>query len=127
MKIIKTGIIYFPDNSLKSSSTCVEAFTFRYSAIKMPFSSIMKVDLSMPMYFLPYILFSFMTPYILQTSSFSSDKRGKFREFLSLKLQCFRTLSRLIPMTSYPKRFKSSKRSRNAIASNVQPEVLSFG
>lgn len=77
--------------------------------------------------FFPYMLFSFMTPYKLHTVSFSSERRGKLSSYLSRKLQCFFTLSRLTPSTEYPRFLNSSRLARNACASSVHPEVLSFG
>lgn len=66
------------------SSFHVPVFFHQYA-----FSSMMNVERSMPMYFFPYMLFSFMTPYKLHTVSFSSERRGKLSSYLSRKLQCF--------------------------------------
>jgi hypothetical protein len=45
-----------------TSSTCPGTFTFRHAFTIFPSASIRKVDLSTPIYFLPYMLFSTHTP-----------------------------------------------------------------
>lgn len=97
--------------------------TFWVIFTRFPSSSMMKVDL-MPIYFLPYMLFFLEHVVKVHHFLFPSERRGKFSSFLSRKLQCFLTESRLTPTTAYPRAFEV--RWSRALASRVAPEVLSL-
>ena len=87
----------------------------------------MNVVRSMPMYFLPYMLFSFQTPYFLTISFFSSLTSGKVSSYFSANFLCEAAPSGLTPTTTAPFFSIAFRLSWNAQASLVQPEVLSFG
>src|SRR5882757_188396 len=50
-----------------TASACPSTLTLRHSCRSTPLASIRKVLRSIPMYFLPYMLFSWMTSYSLHT------------------------------------------------------------
>ena len=60
------------------------------------------VERSMPMYVLPYMLFSTHVPYCSATSCSSSERSVNGRPYFSRNLTCFFGLSGLTPRTTAP-------------------------
>ncbi len=81
----------------------------------------------MPLTFLPYMILFLTTPNMWQSFSSVSAISSKGSSRLALKRSCETMLSRETPKTTAPALAKSLWRSRNCIASVVQPGVLSFG
>jgi hypothetical protein len=86
-----------------------------------------KVDRSIPMYFLPYMLFSAQTPYRSQTSDPSSEARITPSPYFFTNLSWLFTLSFDTPTTTAPASSKAAAAAVKACASEVQPEVSSLG
>ena len=82
---------------------------------------------SIPRYFLPYMLFSFQTPYFFTSSFFSSLASGNGSPNLSANFLWEETLSALTPTTTAPFFEITATLSRKSQASFVHPDVLSFG
>lgn len=96
-------------------------------ALILPSPPITNVVRSIPIYFLPYMLFSFSTPNRLATDLSSSDSRGKGNPNFSLNFFWAEGLSGEMPKTAAPAFWNFWYASRNPDASAVQPEVLAFG
>jgi len=79
------------------------------------------------MNFRPYMLFSLYTPYRVDTLASASLRSGKLSPCLVTNLPWESRLSQLTPKMAAPAASNSPRRSRNAHASFVQPEVRSFG
>ena len=87
----------------------------------------MKVERSIPMYFLPYIDFSPQAPYLSATLWSGSASRVKSSFWLSANLRSASGSSGEIPSTRAPSSRYSSPRSRMPQAWVVQPGVSARG
>ena len=79
-----------------TSSTCPFTFTDLHSFTIFPFSFTKNVDLSTPIYSLPYIDFNFITSKDLHIFSSGSDKSSKGNDCFSLKFSSL-VFNTLIP------------------------------
>src|SRR6056297_2663758 len=86
----------------RTSSAWPGTFTLRQTRAICPVLSIKKVERSIPQNFLPYMLFSFHTPYCSQMSLSASVKSGTPRSCLSRNFSCLATVSFEMPMTVAP-------------------------
>ena len=107
--------------------TCPSTLTFLHIYFKVKFSSIKNVDLSAPMYFLPYIDFSFHALRLWISCVSGSDinencKLSFFENDVWLAKESLDTPKILTPADS-----NSAYLSLNSLASLVHPEVLSLG
>ena len=73
----------------KTSSACPLTLTFLQDLISWRFSSNKKVDLSIPIYFFPYIDFSTQTLKVSHIFRSSSEANFKFRLYLEINFWCF--------------------------------------
>src|ERR1043166_484204 len=118
---------YFPFNAAIAAAACSSGFRpFRIAEI-LPSGLITNVVRSIPIYFLPYMLFSFITPYWLQTVLSTSASREYGRSYFSLNFFWAAGLSAEMPSTTAPARWILVNASRNPHASMVQPGVLALG
>ena len=88
---------------------------------------IKKVDLSIPIYFLPYIDFSTQTPKRLHISPDKSEANIIFKLCFKINLSCLTTLSLETPITEILFFKKKLLSLENSIASLVHPGVSSLG
>src|SRR5579883_2946292 len=97
-----------------TSSTCPFTFTFSNICLIFPFSSIMNVVRTTPMYLRPYMLFCCHTPYAFTISFDSSLTSVKGSSYFSLNPAWDFTLSGLTPSTTAPVFFTRAKLSRKS-------------
>ena len=114
-------------SAARTSSAWSAGFTFRMTFFTFPSTSMTKVERSMPMYDLPYMLFSTQVPYLSATSCSSSERSENGSRYFSLNFTCFFGLSGLTPRTTAPVRWNSPQTSRIPHACAVQPGVSSRG
>ncbi len=94
-------------------------------SITFPSSSTRKADRMMPMYFLPYMLFSPHTPYASATAWSGSERSGKPSPYLASQRDCADGWSGLMPTMAVSP--TSPATSRRPHAWVVQPPVFAFG
>ena len=97
---------------------------YQASAI-VPVSSMRNAERSMPMYFLPYMLFSFHTPNASAVTWSGSESSGKPRPYFSANFSCLDGLSGLTPSTAVSP--MSPRMSLSPQACVVQPGVSALG
>ena len=85
------------------------------------------VERKVPMYVLPYMLFSLHVPYASCRDEFSSTIRSNGREFLSVNFLWLSAESVETPITLHPESLNRPKLSRKSQACTVHPDVLSRG
>src|SRR6476646_10599369 len=128
---LKSGRIptsrYFPFSAIIAAPACSSGFKPFSTAEILPSGLITNVVRSIPIYFLPYMLFSFITPYLLQTALSSSASSEYGRSYFSLNFFWAEGLSAEMPNTIAPARWIFWNASRNPHASIVQPGVLALG
>src|ERR1700674_4427767 len=94
------GVRHSAFTAASTASACPLTFTLRHSWRSTPLASIRKLLRSIPMYFLPYMLFSWMTSYSLQTVLSGSLRRSKGNPIFFLNFSCDSTESAEIPQIS---------------------------
>lgn len=97
------------------------------TAAIFPSAPITKVVRSIPINFLPYMLFSLSTPNCLATALSSSESNRNWNLYFSLNFFNAEGLSGEMPTTAAPAFWNFGYASRNPDASAVQPDVLALG
>ena len=111
-----------------TASACPSILTLRQTAATIPARSIKNVDRSIPRTFFPYMFFSLITSYIVQTLLSTSASNGNGNpSSLRMNFSWDFKSSRLTPNTTTSNAASSSWIPRNSRASSVQPAVESFG
>src|SRR5579864_9401607 len=111
----------------RAACACSSDLIPEIMAAILPSAPITKVVRSMPMYFLPYMLFSLSTPNCLAADLSSSDRSAHWNLNFSLNFFSAEGLSGEMPRTTAPAFWNFEYASRNPDASAVQPEVLALG
>src|SRR4029077_16142002 len=92
-----------------------------------PLASTRNVARSIPMYFLPHMLFCTQTPYDRAVSVSGSEASTILSLYFALNLSCDAVLSLETPITATPSASNFLRLSEKPTASLVHPDVSSFG
>ena len=117
-------------NAFAASSTSRAwpgTFTLGQTLATVPSRSRRTVVRSVPMYVLPYMLFSTQTPNASSIARPSSEARGNSSPYLARNLSWLSRLSDEMPTTAVSAAANSALSAWNSWASRVQPLVSSFG
>ena len=98
MYILIINNFHRPLTADNTSATWFVTLTFLHSLTRTPLVLIRNVERSIPIYFFPYILFSFQTSNFSHILLFSSDPSIKFKSCFSMNFWCFFKLSFEIPI-----------------------------
>src|SRR5471030_1423306 len=110
-----------------TASTWPGTLTLRHTLWITPLASTRNVDRCIPIYFLPYKVFSPQTPKSWAVFTSGSEASGILSLYLALNLSWLAVVSLETPITGTPKEANFFALSENPMASLVQPAVSSFG